>query len=85
MKTLSAALKNLYVKVDPVWLGHVALGTGDLDGDGDIDLLVRGPNGEVHLLRNDGGNRNHWLQVRLVGSRSRCQQSICCAHSRTGP
>ncbi len=66
-KTLSAALKDLYVKVDPVWLGHVALAAGDLDGDGDIDLLVRGPNGEVHLLRNDGGNRNHSIAVNLHG------------------
>jgi hypothetical protein len=44
------------------------LATGDIDNDGDTDVLVlcvgRGP----VLLRNDGGNRNHWLGVRLVGA-----------------
>ncbi len=37
---------------------------GDLDGDGDLDLLIRTSNG-IELLSNDGGNRNHWLDVRL--------------------
>lgn len=42
----------------------------DYDNDGDIDVLV-GNSGEApQLLRNDGGNRNHWLQVRLVGTKS---------------
>ena len=27
-------------------------------------------NGPAHLLRNDGGNRNHWLCVRLAGTKS---------------
>ena len=36
----------------------------DVDGDGDLDLLLAGPNG-VEVLRNDGGNQNHWLSLRL--------------------
>ncbi len=43
---------------------------GDIDDDGDLDLGVVNNNGKFLLLRNDGGNQNHWLRVRLVGSTS---------------
>jgi len=43
---------------------------GDFDNDGDLDVLVSN-NGEAPLLlRNEGGNRNNWLGLRLVGSKS---------------
>jgi hypothetical protein len=42
----------------------------DYDGDGDLDVLISTNNGPAYLYRNDGGNRNHWLNVRLVGSKS---------------
>jgi len=46
---------------------------GDYDNDGDMDLLILNLNGPAVLLRNDGGNRNHWLMVRTVGTKSnRC-------------
>ncbi|MDZ7639202.1 MAG: CRTAC1 family protein [Bryobacterales bacterium] len=35
----------------------------DIDNDGDLDLLVVNLNDLPRLLRNDGGNRNRWLQV----------------------
>ncbi len=35
----------------------------DYDNDGDVDLLVVNLNDYAKLLRNDGGNRNHWLAV----------------------
>jgi enediyne biosynthesis protein E4 len=36
---------------------------GDYDNDGDPDLLIVNLNGVPRLLRNDGGNRNHWLMI----------------------
>jgi len=42
----------------------------DFDHDGDLDVLISTNNGPAVLLRNDGGNRNHWLSVRLSGTRS---------------
>lgn len=44
---------------------------GDIDNDGDTDVLVTNNNGPVRLLLNQGGNRNHWLGLRLVGKNSR--------------
>jgi hypothetical protein len=43
---------------------------GDFDRDGDLDVLVTTNHGPAYLYRNDGGNRNHWLQVRLTGVQS---------------
>ena len=42
----------------------------DFDNDGDIDILVTSNGGAPRLLRNDGGNRKHWIQLRLIGVRS---------------
>jgi len=40
----------------------------DYDGDGDLDVVIAANNGPARLLRNDGGNRNHWVRVRTVGT-----------------
>ncbi len=42
----------------------------DFDGDGDLDLAVCLGNGSLRLLRNDGGNRNQWVRIRLEGLQS---------------
>ena len=42
----------------------------DMDHDGDLDLLVTSNHGPAYLFRNDGGNRNKWLCVRTVGTKS---------------
>ncbi|HEY5326650.1 MAG TPA: CRTAC1 family protein, partial [Mucilaginibacter sp.] len=39
---------------------------GDLDLDGDEDILLSGPTG-IRMLRNDGGNMNRYIQVELLG------------------
>lgn len=41
----------------------------DYDNDGDVDVLVVNHSGSPLLLRNDGGNRNHWLRVKLHRSK----------------
>lgn len=39
---------------------------GDIDNDGDIDILVTNNNGPARLLRNDTGSHQHWLMLRLA-------------------
>ena len=43
---------------------------GDVDNDGDIDVLVSTSNGPLRLLRNNVGSLRSWLGLRLVGTRS---------------
>jgi hypothetical protein len=42
----------------------------DYDRDGDLDVLISTNHGPAYLFRNDGGNRNAWLCLRLVGTKS---------------
>jgi len=42
----------------------------DYDDDGDIDIFVVNDNELPNLLRNDGGNKNNWLKVKLIGTKS---------------
>ena len=46
------------------------LAIGDFDNDGAVDLLITQNNGAPILLRNLAGRDNHWLGVRLVGTKS---------------
>jgi hypothetical protein len=57
-----AALKKSY-------LGR-GLAIGDIDNDGDTDLLLMNAGEPPVLLRNDNGNRNNWLGIKLVGTKS---------------
>jgi hypothetical protein len=42
----------------------------DYDHDGDLDVIISTNNGPAYLFRNDGGNKNNWLNVRLTGTKS---------------
>lgn len=46
------------------------LAIADFDNDGDLDLLLMNAGQPPLLLRNDGGNRNAWLGIKLVGTKS---------------
>jgi len=43
---------------------------GDFDNDGDIDVLVINMNDRPTLLRNDSPPANHWITIRLIGTKS---------------
>lgn len=43
---------------------------GDYDNDGDIDIFLNNSNQPATLLRNEGGNSNHWLTVQPIGTQS---------------
>jgi hypothetical protein len=43
---------------------------GDIDNDGDLDLLIMTNNGPAMLLKNMNGNQNDLLRVKAVGTRS---------------
>jgi enediyne biosynthesis protein E4 len=51
---------------------HVARGAafGDLDDDGDIDIVVNHMDGPPALLRNDTPRAGRWIRLKLVGTRS---------------
>lgn len=41
---------------------------GDVDNDGDVDIVVSNMNNAPTVLRNDGGNARRWLRLQLVGT-----------------
>jgi hypothetical protein len=43
---------------------------GDFDNDGDLDVVIMNINEPPSLLRNDAPASNHWLKVRLIGTKS---------------
>ena len=48
---------------------------GDIDNDGDIDIVVANNSGPSRLLLNEIGSERHWISVRLRGERSNPEAS----------
>jgi cytochrome c-type biogenesis protein CcmH/NrfG len=47
--------------------GARVLATGDIDGDGDTDVVFGMPGGGLRVARNDGGNRHRAMRLQLAG------------------
>jgi enediyne biosynthesis protein E4 len=54
---------------DRSWAGRGAA-FGDIDNDGDTDIVVSNVGQYAYVLRNDGGNRNNWIGIETVGKQS---------------
>ncbi len=53
---------------------------GDYDNDGDIDALILNMNDIPSLLRNDGGNKQNWIKIKLMGTK--CNRTAIGARVR---
>ena len=42
---------------------------GDIDNDGDIDVVINNLDGPATVLKNEGGNKKNWLSIKTIGSR----------------
>jgi hypothetical protein len=58
---------------------------GDVDNDGDVDVLIGNNSGRPRLLVNNIGNRRHWLGLRLVSGRRDALGATVRVHRTSGP
>ena len=54
----------------PVGGGAVAEALGDFNNDGNLDVLILNMGEPPSLLKNEGESGNHWLSVKLAGTKS---------------
>ena len=65
--TFTDVSKIVGITLLPIHVGRGA-SFGDYDNDGDVDIFIVNNYAKPTLLRNDGGNRNNWLHVELIGT-----------------
>jgi hypothetical protein len=58
---------------------------GDVDNDGDADVLIGNNSGRPRLLVNNIGNRRHWLGLRLISGRRDALGASVRVHHTSGP
>ena len=59
--------ENVGISALPSRVGR-GVAFGDYDNDGDIDVFIVNNHDRAVLLQNIGGNRNSWIQVKLIGT-----------------
>jgi hypothetical protein len=72
-ENIGRAFKNVSSQSGAVFAKEFSgrgLAVGDFDNDGDTDVLISNNGQPPLLLRNEGGNRNNWLGLQLVGTKS---------------
>ncbi len=65
--------KNVSAQSGPVFSKSFSargLALGDFNNDGAVDVLIGVNDGAPLLLQNNAGTKNHWLGVKLVGTKS---------------
>ncbi len=67
------SLEDVSSESGPVFaksLSARGLALGDFDNDGAVDVLISMNDGAPMLLRNQAGQQNHWLGLKLIGTKS---------------
>lgn len=54
----------------------------DIDGDGDLDVIITQTGGKPMLLRNDQALKNNWIRLKLTGTRSNHDAIGAWVHAR---
>jgi hypothetical protein len=64
------SFKNVSDLMPPETKSGKQISIFDYNDDGDLDAVIAGLNGGISLMRNDGGNNNHYITMKLVGLRA---------------